>query len=60
VSDRTSGYVADVEYTIGYFTELNPARLSIGLLNAGYAPPVVRNACELGFGQGMSIAMHAT
>ena len=53
MSDRTSGYVADVEYTIGYFTELNPARLSIGLLNAGYAPPVVRNACELGFGQGM-------
>lgn len=59
MSDWTSGYVADVEYTIGYFTELNPVRLPIGLLNAGYAPPVVRNACELGFGQGMSIAMHA-
>ena len=59
MTDWTSGYVADVEYTIGYFTELNPVRLPIGLLNAGYAPPVVRNACELGFGQGMSIAMHA-
>lgn len=59
MSDWTSGYVADVEYTIGYFTELNPVRLPIGLLNAGYAPPVVRNACELGFGQGMAIAMHA-
>lgn len=59
VSDWTSGYVADVEYTIGYFTELNPVRFPIGLLNAGYAPPKIVNACELGFGQGMSIAMHA-
>ena len=59
VSDWTSGYVADVEYTTGYFSELNPVRVPIGLLNAGYAPPKVRNACELGFGQGMSIAMHA-
>ncbi|OYX56350.1 MAG: hypothetical protein B7Y86_10420 [Brevundimonas subvibrioides] len=59
MSDWTSGYVADVEYTTGYFVELNPVRLPIGLLNAGYAPPKVRNACELGFGQGMSIAMHA-
>ena len=59
MSDWTSGYVADVEYTTGYFTELNPARLPIGLLNAGYTPPKVVNACELGFGMGMSIAMHA-
>lgn len=59
MSDWTSGYVADVEYTIGYFTEMNPVRFPIGLLNAGYAPPKIRNACELGFGQGMSIAMHA-
>jgi len=59
VSDWTSGYVADVEYTMGYFTELNPVRLPLGLLNAGYAPPKIQNACELGFGLGMSIAMHA-
>ncbi|MBU1346985.1 MAG: methyltransferase regulatory domain-containing protein [Alphaproteobacteria bacterium] len=59
MSDWTSGYVADVEYTTGYFTELNPVRFPIGLLNAGYAPPRIENACELGFGQGMSIAMHA-
>ena len=59
MSDWTSGYVADVEYTIGYFTEMNPNRFPIGLLNAGYTPPKIRNACELGFGQGMSIAMHA-
>ncbi len=59
MSDWTSGYVADVEYTMGYFNELNPVRLPLGLLNAGYTPPVVKNACELGFGLGMSIAMHA-
>lgn len=57
--DWTSGYVADVAYTAGYFNELNPARLPLALLNAGYAPPKIENACELGFGQGVSIAMHA-
>lgn len=55
----TAGYVTDVAYTAGYFNELNPTRLPLGLLNAGYAPPKVENACELGFGQGVSIAMHA-
>lgn len=59
MSDWTSGYVADVDYTIGYFPELNPVRLPLGLLNAGYVPPKVVNACELGFGQGLSIAAHA-
>lgn len=55
----TAGYVSDVAYTAGYFPELNPTRLPLALLNAGYAPPKVQNACELGFGQGVSIAIHA-
>lgn len=57
--DWTAGYVADVAYTAGYFPELNPLRIPLALLNAGYAPPNIQNACELGFGQGVSIAMHA-
>ena len=57
--DWTAGYVADIGYSSQYYAELNPARLPIALLNAGYAPPHIRTACELGFGQGVSVNMHA-
>jgi SAM-dependent methyltransferase len=59
MSDWTAGYVADVGYTFGYYTELNPLRLRLAFLNAGLAFPEVRSACELGFGQGVSINVHA-
>jgi SAM-dependent methyltransferase len=58
-TDWTSGYVADIAYTFGYFDELNPLRIQLPLLNAGFATPQVSQACELGFGQGVSLAMHA-
>lgn len=57
--DWTAGYVADIGYSSQYYSELNPVRLSLALLNAGYAPPKVRYACELGFGQGVSVNIHA-
>lgn len=57
--DWTAGYVADIGYSSQYYAELNPIRLSLALINAGYAPPKIRNACELGFGQGVSINIHA-
>lgn len=57
--DWTAGYVADIGYSSQYYAELNPVRLPIALLNAGYAPPRIRTACELGFGQGVSVNMHA-
>lgn len=59
MKDWTSGYVADVGYTYGYYSELNPARLSLALLSAGLAPPRIETACELGFGQGLSVNLHA-
>lgn len=59
MSDWTSGYVADIGYTYGYYPELNPLRLRLAFLNAGYAPPKSATACELGFGQGMSVNIHA-
>jgi SAM-dependent methyltransferase len=59
VSDWTAGYVADIGYTYGYYTELNPLRVRLAFLNAGLAPPEVGTACELGFGQGMSANLHA-
>ncbi len=57
--DWTAGYVADIDYNSQYYSELNPVRLSLALLNAGYALPNIRNACELGFGQGVSVNIHA-
>jgi len=59
MSDWTAGYIADIAYTYGYYTELNPLRLKLAFLNAGLACPEIANACELGFGQGMSANLHA-
>lgn len=59
MSDWTAGYVADIGYTFGYYNELNPMRLQLAFLNAGLVVPEVGAACELGFGQGMSVNLHA-
>lgn len=59
MSDWTAGYVADVDYTYGYYPELNPVRLQLAFLNSGLVVPNRTNACELGFGQGVSINLHA-
>lgn len=59
MTDWTAGYVADIGYTYGYYTELNPLRVRLAFLNAGLVPPAMGTACELGFGQGMSANLHA-
>jgi SAM-dependent methyltransferase len=59
MSDWTSGYVADIGYTYGYYQELNPLRARLAMLHAGFAPPQESTACELGFGQGLSVNIHA-
>jgi hypothetical protein len=59
IDDWTSGYVADLDYTYGYYSELNPLNAELVLLNAGLKPPRILNACELGFGQGVSVNVHA-
>jgi Predicted methyltransferase regulatory domain/Methyltransferase domain len=59
MSDWTYGYRADIDYTYGYYSELNPLRTSLALLAAGIAPPEMTTACELGFGQGLSVNLHA-
>jgi SAM-dependent methyltransferase len=57
--DWSAGYVADIGYTYGTYPELNPQRVRLAFLVAGLVPPKVGNACELGFGQGMSVNVHA-
>lgn len=53
------GYVTDIGYTYGYYSELNPNRSILAFLNAGYAPPSSGIHCELGYGQGLSVNVHA-
>lgn len=59
MTNWTSGYVADIGYTFGYYSELNPLRARLAFLNAGLVCPEFRTACELGFGQGLSVNIHA-
>lgn len=53
------GYVEDIAYTYGYQPDLDPRRMARALEAAGLQPPRVERACELGFGQGLSLAIHA-
>jgi len=59
MSDWTAGYVAEIGYTYGYYGELNPLRASLALISAGISPPSMGVHCELGYGQGISVNMHA-
>ena len=54
-----SGYVTEIGYAWGYFPELNPLRAKLALLCSGFVWPEVKTACELGFGQGVSLNFHA-
>lgn len=59
MSEHAAGYVTDTVYTFGYHPELDPGRVALPFLRTGLAPPTVRTACDLGFGQGVSLALHA-
>lgn len=58
-NDWTSGYMSEVGYTYGYYPEFNPLRWALQLLYDGYFPPSCETACELGFGQGLNVNIHA-
>lgn len=57
--DWSAGYVVDTGYTYGSYPELNPVRAALPLLTKGLRAPKIETACELGFGQGCSAAIHA-
>lgn len=61
MSDWTAGYVAEIGYTYGYYRELSPGILALAALNKGVRFDANRplRYLELGFGQGVSINMHA-
>lgn len=51
----SEGYVSEVDYTYGYYNELNPLQTKLKLLFAGIKSTEIKTACELGFGQGVSL-----
>ncbi|CAG1022184.1 partial putative protein RP789, partial [Patescibacteria group bacterium] len=59
MTNWNDGYVTDINYTFGYYSELNPLRMRLAFLNMGLQFPKIGTACELGFGQGMSANIHA-
>lgn len=59
MSNWNEGYVTDADYTYGYYKELNPCQMTIPFLMANVVFPEVKTACELGFGQGVSVNVNA-
>lgn len=59
MANWSEGYISDIDYTYGYYAELSPNNVKIPFLMAGLEAPKFSTACELGFGQGMSINAHA-
>jgi hypothetical protein len=59
--DWTSGYVAEIDYTHGYYRELAPGLIDYALIMGGYEPPnrTLMRYLELGYGQGLSVNIHA-
>jgi SAM-dependent methyltransferase len=55
------GYVSEVDYIHGYFSELSPVRLKLALLSRGIRHAISRSPSylELGFGQGLSLAINS-
>ena len=59
MSDWSEGYVTDIDYAYDYCPDLNPMRVGLAFANAGLVAPKIETACELGFGQGLSVNIHA-
>lgn len=53
------GYLSEIGYTFDYHRRTNPLHMRLAFLNAGLQPPDVATACDVGCGQGVSLAMHA-
>ncbi|MFZ1539138.1 MAG: class I SAM-dependent methyltransferase, partial [Chromatiaceae bacterium] len=59
MADWSEGYVTGIDYVHHYCRELNPLWPRLALLHRGLLPPPVGTACELGFGQGLGVTLHA-
>lgn len=61
MSNWASGYVTEIGYTHGYYRDLSPNLISLAALNQSVRPLPARplRYLELGFGQGVSLNIHA-
>lgn len=55
----SEGYFSQCPYYIGYYREQSPAFQRFCLLLQGYDVPEGETYCELGFGQGLTVNVHA-
>lgn len=55
----SEGYFTQCPYYIGYYREQSPTFQRFCLLLQGYDVPEGENYCELGFGMGLTVNMHA-
>jgi SAM-dependent methyltransferase len=53
------GYTVDVDYVREYFGDWIPDRVRFALLSNGWQAPALHTACELGYGQGVTLAIGA-
>jgi len=60
MGDWGEGYTSDDDYVAGYHSELSPSRIKLAFVASGLRFPEIGNACELGFGQGLSTNYHAS
>lgn len=60
VGSPFDGYVTEMAYTRHHHAALDPGKAVWVAKKAGCATPAMRYACELGFGQGLSLAIHAS
>lgn len=56
---ESTGYYSGLSYTKGYYTDLSPTEIRFNLAAQGVHPPKMRYGCEIGFGMGLSLAIHA-
>ncbi len=59
--NRGQGYVSELDYIYGFHRELNPRTQAFALALAGIDAPAPQGAalCELGYGQGITLNIHA-
>lgn len=56
---NVDGYNIDVNYSYGYYRELSPLKFRLSCLLRGIKPPTISTACELGYGNGISLNIHS-
>lgn len=59
IKANSEGYLNDQPWTFGYHYSLSPQYLNLALAFAGRDPLDINSYCELAFGHGVSLAIHA-